>query len=80
MGPFVSAHLRVNHDPATARSLLWPLIQELDAHCVGSLTVVKCGAKRRSEILDGDPPHIPHGCIAPAWTAAEVLRAWKETV
>jgi glycogen debranching enzyme len=70
MGPFVSAHLRVYHDPALARSFLLPLIQELDAHCVGSL----------SEISDGDPPFTPRGCIAKAWTVAEVLRVWKETV
>jgi predicted glycogen debranching enzyme len=69
MGPFVSAHLRVYNDPALARSFLEPLIQELDAHCVGSL----------SEIFDGDPPHTPRGCIAQAWTVAEVLRVWKET-
>jgi glycogen debranching enzyme len=70
IGPFVSAHLRVYRDPALARSFLAPFIQELDAHCVGSL----------SEIFDGDPPHTPRGCIAQAWTVAEVLRAWKETV
>jgi predicted glycogen debranching enzyme len=69
IGPFVSAHLRVYHDPALAGSFLRPLIQELDAHCVGSL----------SEIFDGDPPHTPRGCIAQAWTVAEVLRGWKET-
>jgi glycogen debranching enzyme len=69
IGPFVSAHLRVYRDPALARSFLWPLIQELDAHCAGSL----------SEIFDGDPPHTLRGCIAQAWTVAEVLRACKET-
>jgi predicted glycogen debranching enzyme len=49
IGPFVSAHLRVYRDPVLARSFLWSLIQELDAHCVGSL----------SEILNGDPPLTP---------------------
>jgi len=68
IGPFVSAHLRVYHEPALAQSFLSPLIQELDAHCVGSL----------SEIFDGDPPHTPRGCIAQAWTVAEVLRVWRE--
>ncbi len=63
-----SAHLRVYRDPALARSFLWPLIQEPDAHCVGSL----------SEIFDGDPPHTPRGCIAQEWTVAEVLRVWLE--
>ena len=68
LGPFVSAHLRVYRDPVLARSFLAPLVQGLDAHCVGSL----------SEIFDGDPPHTPRGCLAQAWTVAEVLRAWKE--
>jgi predicted glycogen debranching enzyme len=68
IGPFVGAHLRVYRDPTLARSFLWPLLQELDAHCVGSL----------SEIFDGDPPHTPRGCIAQAWTVAEVLRVWEE--
>jgi predicted glycogen debranching enzyme len=69
IGPFVSAHLRVYKDAALARSFLQPMLQQLESHCVGSL----------SEIFDGDPPHTPRGCIAQAWTVAEVLRAWKET-
>jgi glycogen debranching enzyme len=69
IGPFVSAHLRAYRDPAPARSFLQPSIQELHAHCVGSL----------SEIFDGDPPHTPRGCIAQAWTVAEVLRGWHRT-
>jgi glycogen debranching enzyme len=31
-----------------------------------------------SEIFDGDAPFRPRGCIAQAWTVAEVLRAWEE--
>jgi glycogen debranching enzyme len=44
------------------------MLQQIESHCVGSL----------SEIFDGDPPHTPRGCIAQAWTVAEVLRVWKE--
>jgi glycogen debranching enzyme len=69
IGPFVSAHLRVYRDPATARSFLQPLLRQLASHDLGSL----------SEIFDGDPPFTPRGCFAQAWTVAEVLRAWKET-
>jgi predicted glycogen debranching enzyme len=69
IGPFVSAHLRVYEDRAAARSFLWPLIQELDTHGVGSI----------SEIFDGDPPFAPRGAIAQAWSVAELLRAWRET-
>lgn len=31
-----------------------------------------------SEIADGDPPHTPRGCIAQAWSIAEVLRSLVE--
>jgi glycogen debranching enzyme len=33
-----------------------------------------------SEIFDGDAPHRPVGCIAQAWSVAEVLRAAVEDV
>ena len=67
IGPFVQAHLRVYRDPATARSFLDPLLQHLAAHGLGSI----------SEIFDGDTPFAPRGCIAQAWSVAEVLRAWQ---
>jgi predicted glycogen debranching enzyme len=66
LGPFVLAHLRVYGDPSQARLFLEPMANHLSAHGVGSL----------SEIFDGDPPFRPRGCIAQAWTVAEVLRAW----
>ena len=28
-----------------------------------------------SEIFDGDPPHTPRGCVAQAWSVAELIRA-----
>jgi glycogen debranching enzyme len=28
-----------------------------------------------SEVFDGDAPHMPGGCIAQAWSVAEILRA-----
>jgi predicted glycogen debranching enzyme len=69
MGPFVQAHLRVYQNPALARQFLQPMADQLYAHGLGSL----------SEIFDGDVPIAPRGCIAQAWTVAEVLRAWMET-
>jgi predicted glycogen debranching enzyme len=65
IGPFVSAHLRVYGDRALAREFLEPMSDHLTAHGLGSL----------SEIFDGDAPMTPRGCIAQAWTVAEVLRA-----
>jgi len=69
IGPFVSAHLRVYGNRELARSFLQPLIHHLADHGLGSI----------SEVFDGDPPFAPRGCIAQAWSVAEVLRAWQET-
>jgi glycogen debranching enzyme len=32
-----------------------------------------------NEIFDAEPPFTPRGCIAQAWSAAEVLRCLVET-
>ncbi len=69
LGPFVTAHLKVYRDPVLALSFLEPIVRHLEA----------CGLGTLSEIFDGDPPFTPRGCIAQAWTVAEVLRAWAET-
>ncbi|MGC9349003.1 MAG: amylo-alpha-1,6-glucosidase [Anaerolineae bacterium] len=69
LGPFVDAHLRVYGDRALARSFLRPILDHVSGACVGSI----------SEIFDGDPPFAPRGCIAQAWSVAEVLRAWQAT-
>jgi glycogen debranching enzyme len=31
-----------------------------------------------SEIFDGDAPYVPQGCIAQAWSVAEILRIYDE--
>jgi len=67
LGPFVLAHLRVYRDAALAASFLEPMAAHLNIHGLGTA----------SEIFDGDPPFTPRGCIAQAWTVAEILRAWQ---
>ncbi len=67
IGPFVTAHLRVYGDREQARSFLEPFVHHLSDHGVGSV----------SEIFDGDPPCVPRGCIAQAWSVGELLRAWR---
>jgi predicted glycogen debranching enzyme len=66
-GAYVEAHLRVHGGPAAARALLAPFEDHLCDAGVGTI----------SEILEGDSPHEPRGCIAQAWGVAEVLRAWR---
>ncbi|MGB6460152.1 MAG: amylo-alpha-1,6-glucosidase [Candidatus Acidiferrum sp.] len=68
LGPFALAHFRVYKDRAAALRYLEPLGSSIGAYGLGTL----------AEIFDGDPPHNPRGCIAQAWTVAEVLRAWSE--
>jgi predicted glycogen debranching enzyme len=70
LGPFVLAHLRVYADRVAAMSFLEPLGKQIHSHGLGTL----------SEIFDGDALFTPRGCIAQAWTVAEVLRAWRATV
>jgi len=53
---------------AEARALLAGIGSHLAEAGVGSI----------SEIFDGDAPHRPRGCIAQAWSVAEILRAWFE--
>ncbi len=68
LGPFALAHHRVYHDRDAALRFLEPLGRQVYASGLGTL----------SEIFDGDAPFAPRGCIAQAWTVAEVLCAWKE--
>lgn len=68
IGPFAQAHLHVYHDPELALSFLIPFMNHLADHGLGSI----------SEIFDGEPPFTPRGCIAQAWSVAEVIRAWDE--
>ena len=67
IGPFVDAHLRAYGDPETARSFLAPFEHHLSNFGLGSI----------AEIFEGDAPFRPVGCIAQAWSVAEVLRAWR---
>jgi predicted glycogen debranching enzyme len=66
LGPFALAHYRVYRDRPAALRFLEPLGRQIYASGLGTL----------SEIFDGDAPFTPRGCIAQAWTVAEVLRAW----
>jgi predicted glycogen debranching enzyme len=70
IGPFVDAWLRVHPDRvAEARGFLTGFEQHLGEACLGSI----------SEVFDAEPPFTPRGCIAQAWSVAEVLRSWVKT-
>jgi predicted glycogen debranching enzyme len=65
VGPFVDAWLKVfPQDLSGAQEALRGVASHLGDACIGSI----------SEIFDADPPFTPRGCIAQAWSVAEVLR------
>ena len=70
IGPFIDAWLRVHpHDVERARTFLAGFEPHLSEACIGSI----------SEIFDAEAPYYPRGCIAQAWSVAEVLRARVRT-
>ncbi|HEV8472533.1 MAG TPA: amylo-alpha-1,6-glucosidase [Methylomirabilota bacterium] len=67
IGPFVDAWLRVHpSDRRGAQRWLEGFEPHLSEAGVGSI----------SEIFDAEAPFTPRGCIAQAWSVAEVLRGW----
>jgi glycogen debranching enzyme len=74
MGPFITAYVKVNGGSTAARAQAAEWLKPLQYHLSDS------GLGHISEIFDGDPPHRPCGCIAQAWSVAEVLRAYVEDV
>ena len=66
LGPYALAHLRVYSEPDEAMRIIEPVADHLQVHGIGTV----------SEIFDGDAPFHPRGCVAQAWSVAEVLRAW----
>jgi predicted glycogen debranching enzyme len=67
VGPFIDAWLKVYPDDRDgARRCLDGFVPHLDDACIGSV----------SEVFDAEPPYTARGCIAQAWSVAELLRAW----
>ena len=53
---------------------------QMHINCIGEgspTVVMDAGLGTISEVFEGDPPHAPKGCIAQAWSVAEVLRAYR---
>jgi glycogen debranching enzyme len=70
IGPFIDAWLKVHPDDrAGARGFLEGFVPHLGEGALGTI----------SEIFDAEPPYTPRGCIAQAWSIAEVLRSWAKT-
>jgi predicted glycogen debranching enzyme len=70
IGPFIDAWLRVYPDDFEgARRFLDAFPSHLGEACIGSI----------SEVFDAEQPFIPRGCVAQAWSVAEVLRCSIKT-
>jgi len=69
IGHYIDGRLRVYGDKAQARALLGAFGRHVQDAGIGTV----------SEIFDAEPPFEPRGCIAQAWSVAEVLRAHLNT-
>jgi predicted glycogen debranching enzyme len=70
IGPYIDAWSKLHpNEEEKARALLDAFPGHLDEAGLGTI----------SEVFDAETPHIPRGCIAQAWSVAEVLRCWVKT-
>jgi predicted glycogen debranching enzyme len=70
IGPFIDAWLKVHPEEREAAGhFLDAFVPHLAEAGIGSI----------SEVFDAEPPFTPRGCIAQAWSVAEVLRTLIKT-
>jgi glycogen debranching enzyme len=66
LGPFVDAWLRTHPEGIDeAKGFLRGFQERRGEACLGTI----------GEIFDAEPPYAPRGCVAQAWSVAEVLRS-----
>jgi glycogen debranching enzyme len=66
IGPFIDAWHKVHPEDRDVDRFLAGFKEHLSEACLGTI----------SEVFDAEPPFTPRGCVAQAWSVAEVLRAW----
>jgi predicted glycogen debranching enzyme len=70
IGPFIDAWLKVHPgEHANARKFLERFPESMNENGIGTI----------SEVFDAREPHTAGGCIAQAWSVAELLRCWVKT-
>jgi glycogen debranching enzyme len=84
LGPFCEAVLRSEgfstNSKARARAMLSPLLNELMASAHKARQGVTLPVRQLAEVYDaddGDTQRRPDGCLAQAWSVAEVLRVLR---
>jgi predicted glycogen debranching enzyme len=72
IGPYITASVKTFGANGRKAAAEWlnAFQQHLEEGCPGQV----------SEIFDADPPHTARGCIAQAWSVAELMRAATEDV
>lgn len=73
MGPYITASVKTFGRKA-GRRLAATWLENFQQH------LHEAGLGQVSEIFDGDAPHAPRGCVAQAWSVAELLRAIVEDI
>ncbi len=74
MGPFLTAYVEVNGRTKQSQRQAKEWLEGFADH------LRTAGLGQISEVADGDPPHTPGGCMAQAWSVAELLRAAVEDI
>ena len=74
MGPFLTAYMRVHGRSTEARKQARQWLEGFRDHLSAA------GLGHISEIADAEEGHTPRGCVAQAWSVAELLRAAVEDV
>jgi len=69
LGPYLEAGMKFSGEKfrPEAMAILEGFSNHINEGCIGSI----------SEIFDGDAPYLPRGCVAQAWSVAEMLRIIK---
>src|SRR5207248_3205965 len=74
IGPFLTAYLKVNGRSSKAREQAAQWLAELRRYAEEE------GLGQVPEVFDGDAPHRAGGCLAQAWSVAELLRSLVEDI
>jgi predicted glycogen debranching enzyme len=74
LGPFLRAYLQANNHSQTARVQAEQWLAALKAYVESS------GVGQVPEVFDGDAPHRAGGCMAQAWSIAELLHTYVEHI
>ena len=73
MGPYITAYVRTFGEKI-GQEFATEWLSNFEIH------LTEACLRQVSEIFDGDAPHTARGCIAQAWSVAELLRAAGEIV